>query len=44
MNKVLQRSVFQNHSVLLKENKDVNDLIHVSPEQILMLMTIDIVN
>jgi hypothetical protein len=30
--------------VLLKENKDTNELIHVSPKQILTLMTFDIIN
>jgi hypothetical protein len=31
-------------SVLLKENKDANELIHVSLKQILTLMTFDKVN
>jgi hypothetical protein len=43
-NKVLQRNTFENHSVLLKENKDVNDLIHLSPKQILTLTTFHKVN
>jgi hypothetical protein len=29
------------HSGLLKENKDAHDSMHVSPKQILMLMTFD---
>jgi hypothetical protein len=31
-------------AALLKENKDVNDLIHVSPKQILTLTTFHKVN
>jgi hypothetical protein len=42
MNKqVLQRNVFENKSVFLKDNKDVNDLMHVSWKQTLMLMAFD---
>jgi hypothetical protein len=38
---VLQRNAFKNQSVFLKDKKDVNDLMHVSQKQILMLMTFD---
>jgi hypothetical protein len=36
---VLQTNGFKNQSVFLKDKKDVNDLMHVSQKQILMLMT-----
>jgi hypothetical protein len=39
--KVLQRNAFENQSVFLKDKKDVNDLMHMSWNQILMLMTFD---
>jgi hypothetical protein len=35
------KNAFKNHSVFLKDKKDVNDLIHVSWKQILMLTTFD---
>jgi hypothetical protein len=35
---VLQRNAFENQSIFLK---DVNDLMHVSQKQILMVMTFD---
>jgi hypothetical protein len=38
---VHQTNTFENHSVFLKDKKDVNDLMHVSRKQILMLMTFD---
>jgi hypothetical protein len=38
---VLQTNALKNQSVFLKDKKDVNDLIHVSQKQILMLMTFD---
>jgi hypothetical protein len=38
---VLQTNAFENQSVFLKDKKDVNDLMHGSRKQILMLMTFD---
>jgi hypothetical protein len=38
---VLKRNTFKNHSVLLKENKDMNDFIRMSSKQILTLITFD---
>jgi hypothetical protein len=35
------KNAFKNQSVFLKDKKDVNDLMHMSWKQILMLMTFD---
>jgi hypothetical protein len=35
----LQRNVFENQIVFLKDKKDVDDLMHMSRKQIPMLMT-----
>jgi hypothetical protein len=37
----LQTNAFENQSVFLKDKKDVNDLMHVSWKQILMMITFD---
>jgi hypothetical protein len=39
---VLQTNALENQSIFLKDKKDVNDLMHVSRMQILMLMTFDV--
>jgi hypothetical protein len=41
MKKQVLKNAFENQSVFLKDKKDVNDLMHVSQEKILMLMTFD---
>jgi hypothetical protein len=38
---VIQRNTFENQSVFLKDKKYVDDLMHMSQKQILMLMTFD---
>jgi hypothetical protein len=38
---VLETNAFENQSIFLKDKKDVNDLMHVSQKQILMLTNFD---
>jgi hypothetical protein len=38
---VLQRNTFKNQTIFLKDKKYVNDLMHMSWKQILMLTTFD---
>jgi hypothetical protein len=41
MKKQVLKNVFKNQYIFLKEKKEVNDLMHVSQKQILMLTTFD---